>query len=617
MHSIALPQARQEFDMGPGVAATAAGIGALASAACILAVGMIGDRTGRRRVLLCGGLAVAFGSMLTAYAPDAGVFLLGRVLTGAGVAAAVGTALALVPALYFRHELPWVFGLWLGIQAVGVLAGGVGLQVLSTQTPWRNGYLMLAWLVLGLVTLAWLAVPDHRPVGPRRFDVGGALFGSVALVAALIAIGRSVDYRWDSPGVFGTLAFAVLAGAVFVRWERRRGRPAFPVALLDSLPFVAACLAGVVFAFAEAVYLCQTAVLLADYVAGPVLPVALAVVPLSLGMLLGAVLAGQAQEAGTTTRAVLASGLVCCGLGSLTLIFVAERTELWLYAAAGALIGFGLMWAQNAQSVLIMSAVPPNAAGAVAAAKFGVAQVGYALGLSTLAPIVAAIPTTAPAGTVQADIHRYTEGMFVTSVVVFTAAVGVIIMVSGNLARVVVRTPLPHRLGGARPVPMRLWYRGSQLHGEQAVSQIQRGAAEQFRMAVRPGAAVEIGAQPGKPFAQFGFRGQGEHRHPRADGRVEIGMRATPEGAAEAVGTIVRDRDLADDDIAEAFDEFVQWHGQHGVGLGRGGQIFTQQPEFPEDAIIPGQHDHTAAGDPFHLRQPAIEIAPVLHGEHR
>ncbi|MFI5779460.1 MFS transporter [Nocardia sp. NPDC051570] len=605
VHSIALPAARHEFDMGPGVAALAAGIGALASVACILAVGMLGDRTGRRRVLLCGGTAVAIGSMLTAYAPDAGVFLLGRALTGVGVAAAVGTALALMPALYFRHELPWVFGVWLGIQSIGVMAGGIGLQVVSTETPWRNGYLAMAWIALALVMLAWFAVPDSRPAGPRRFDVGGVIFAAVALVAALVAIGRSIDYRWNSPGAFGTMALAVLAFSVFVRWERRRGRPAFPVALLDSLPFVAACLAGVVFAFVEAVYLRQTAWLLADYVNGPVLTVALAVVPLSLGMLLGAVLGGQAQENGTSSRAVLASGLMCCGLGSLILIFVAERTELWLYAAAGALIGFGLMWAQNAQSVLIMSAVPPTGAGAAAAAKFGAAQVGYALGLSTLPPIVAAFPVSAPVGSVQADIHHYTGSMFVTTVVVFTTALGVTIMVSGNLARVVVRMPLPHRLGSARPVPMRLWYRGAQLHGEQAIPQTQRGADMRFQLAGRPGVAVEIGAQPGKPFARFGFQTESQSGHPN--------VRVTPEGATDAVGTLVRDPDLADgDDFAEMFDEFVQRHGEHAARLRRDGQRFTGPPEFAIDAMTPGREPEPP-GDPF----PLGEIAPVMHGEQR
>ncbi|MGY2063629.1 MFS transporter, partial [Nocardia gipuzkoensis] len=159
--------------MGPGVAATAAGIGVLVSAACILAVGMLGDRTGRRRMLLCGGIAVALGSTLTAYAPDANAFLFGRVLTGMGVAATVVTALALVPALYFRHELPWVFGVWLGIQAIGVMAGGIGLQFVSSETPWRNGYLVMAWIAMALVVLGWLAVPDSRPAGPRRFDTGG------------------------------------------------------------------------------------------------------------------------------------------------------------------------------------------------------------------------------------------------------------------------------------------------------------------------------------------------------------------------------------------------------------------------------------------------------------
>ncbi|WP_228819079.1 MFS transporter [Nocardia transvalensis] len=616
-HASAVVQAQQEFEMAPRAAALAAGIGTLLAAACVLGAGVLGDRTGRRRLLLYGGVGVVVGATITAYAPTAELFILGRAITGAATAVAFVTALALLPALFFHRELPWVFGVWLGIEAVGILSGGIAGTVLSVETVWRNGYLLTAWIAAAGVLLAWLTVPDAPRAAPRRFDVGGLLWATVALVAAVGGIEYAGLHGWGNSVVLGAAAVSLSAFAIFLRTERRFSRPVFPAEVFDSLPFGAACLAGVVFGFVDAAYTRQTARLLGDYLNGSALTVTLSVVPLYLGMLLGAVLAGQAQENGMSARAVLASGLMCCGLGTVGLVFVDEHTEVWLYAVAGALIGFGAMGAQNAQAVLIMSAVPPRQAGSAAAAKFAMGQVGFGLSLSMLAPIVAAMPDSAPTGSVAANVDGYSEAMFVTAVVVCTAAVAVTILVSGNLARVVVRTALPHRRGTWRWAGIRPWYRPLQPHGEQPVAQVEGGPGEQVGVPGDPGATVEVRAQARETLAQLGFGGEGEHGHAGADGRIEVGVWATPEGAAEAVGAVEGHGDGGDRDLAEAIDQFVQLHGEHAVGLGRGGQILPQQPEFAVHTVIPGQDDDAAAGDPLHLRDAPVQVGPVMHGEHR
>lgn len=462
IHSIAMPAVEEEFGLGPAVASIASGIGTLMLSACLLGAGVLGDLFGRRRVLLGGVAGMVVGGVITAWSPDAVVFVLGRMVTGVSTAAGLGTTLAMLPALVFPRELPHVFGLWFGAQALAVLAGAVVGGALITEISWGAGYLMIAVLAAALLVPGWLLVPDSRAAEPRPFDRAGVLLAAAALFALIGALGQAAVHGWGSPVVLVAVVLAAVALVAFVRCERRSSAPALPLRLFASAAFAGACLTGVMVGFAHAAYMLQTATLLEDHRGRSAMTVVVVSIPLYVGMVLGAVLSGQAQEAGRRARLLCASGLACCGVGALLLTTVDRGTDLWVYSVAGAVIGFGVMWAQNPQSVVIMTAAPPNRAGTVSAVKYAMAQLGFGLGLGILVPVVAAFPGAAAHGD-AAFFHGFTVAMGCTAVALFAAA--------------------------AIVVPLLWWYpprtegvaaKGdtSELGGEQTVAEVQGGAGE-------------------------------------------------------------------------------------------------------------------------------------------
>ncbi|MBF6174951.1 MFS transporter [Nocardia blacklockiae] len=380
--AVAAPRVAEYFAMDSRMSTLATVLGALCVSAGVLVAGLYGDRLGRRRMLLAGGALVAAGGVAAAYASGPGVFLLGRALTGVGLAASAAMALAIVPALFAPRELARVFGVWLSVQSVAVLCGTVLGGGLIDETTWRTGYFLIAVVAAVLVAAGWCTVPDSRAGGPRPLGIASLALLTVALAGLAGGVGWAARRGWtDVPAVaavVGSAALFALCG-----WHELRRRAArvrwWP---FTSGPVAAACLVGALTGFATAVAAVRIAeALRADR--GLSTSMALVVVvPLYLGMVLGAVLSAQAQEYRIPVRALYSTGLLCCGLGFLALARSGAGTELWVYSTLCALVGFGVMWAQNPQSVVLLSAVPPRRAGSAAALKIIVAQVGFGVGLS-------------------------------------------------------------------------------------------------------------------------------------------------------------------------------------------------------------------------------------------
>lgn len=152
LNSTALPRAASGLGMSSGTMTLATGIATLLLAASMLGTGSLGDLRGRRKVLLWGVSATVVGCLVTALAANDAVFLVGRVITGIGTAAAFGMSLAIIPLLFHSHELPRAFGSWLGVQGIMIVVACVGGGGLVTHFGWRIGYFVVP--VIGVIAAA-------------------------------------------------------------------------------------------------------------------------------------------------------------------------------------------------------------------------------------------------------------------------------------------------------------------------------------------------------------------------------------------------------------------------------------------------------------------------------
>ncbi|MET3811972.1 MFS transporter [Arthrobacter sp. UYEF3] len=401
LHSVAMPQAARELGMDPAVASFIKSIGTIILAASMLGVGILGDRFGRRRALVAGTLLMGAAAVITATAATPLIFGLGRALMGVATATSFAMCLAFIPTLYPREQLPKAFGLFFGAGASLIVAATALSGTVQGLFGWRSTYLATAALCLVLGVAALRFMPENRASVLRRFDAPGVLLAAVGLVALVYSIGRASTLGWGHPLVLGGLGVSAMVLAAFALWELRCKHPAFPVELFRLPAFTAACLAGVLFNWADASLLGQYPALALP--AGvPAAAVSAIVALMYVGMICGAPAAGIAQNRfGLSNRTMFTSGLLLCAAGLALQVLLKNPHDLLLPAAGLFIVGFAVMWMQNPQSAVIMGSAPADQLGAVGAVKPAVGQFGFGLGFALAGPI-AGIFMDGPALTAQA-----------------------------------------------------------------------------------------------------------------------------------------------------------------------------------------------------------------------
>jgi len=133
VNSFVLPTASQALGMDSGVRALASSIATLILTAGLLGAGALGDRIGRRRVLVIGTWITVLGELVSTFAMSSGQFILGRAIVGIGMAGLFGMAIGMIPAVTKPDMLPKVYGKMFAFTAVGGLVAILGSGVNRRQ----------------------------------------------------------------------------------------------------------------------------------------------------------------------------------------------------------------------------------------------------------------------------------------------------------------------------------------------------------------------------------------------------------------------------------------------------------------------------------------------------
>jgi MFS family permease len=218
----------------------------LVFAALVVAGARLGDVLGPRRVFLLGLSGFTIASLAGGLAPTAGAVIAARALQGASGALMTPQVLTIIQREYAGEARTRAIGAYSLILAVGVAAGQVaGGLIVSAHLlhgAWRPALLLNVPVGIVLLAVAWRRLPEVPIAARRRLDVGGAalLAATMVLLVVPLTLGWQAGWPW---WVAPCLALSVLAGALFVGWERRVGAagrdPLFDLALL-RLPGVAA-----------------------------------------------------------------------------------------------------------------------------------------------------------------------------------------------------------------------------------------------------------------------------------------------------------------------------------------------------------------------------------------
>ncbi|MFI7439755.1 MFS transporter [Nonomuraea indica] len=388
--NVALPAITEDLRPGSVQVLWTVDVYALVLAGLLVTFGAIGDRWGRRRLLVTGFALFGLASTVVLWARTPDALIAVRALLGLGGAMIMPTTLSMIRTLFSDpRERATALGVWSAMAAVGAALGPVLGGLLLETFSWRSAFLVNVPVMVAAAVAGLLLLPESRNPTPGRWDALGAVLSVVGMVALVHAVKHAAKDGFTAPAVPAAWAVAALALGWFVVRCLRRPDPLLEIRLFRSGPFTA----GVAAALATSIAMAAMLLLLAQWMQlvqgySP-LESGVRLLPAALGAVVASPLA-PALAARTGARAVLAGGLAVTALG-FALIFVwPGPLGYGPVAGALALIGFG-QGSLAIASAVIMAGSPAAKAGSAAAIEETAYELGGVLGVAVLGSVAAAV----------------------------------------------------------------------------------------------------------------------------------------------------------------------------------------------------------------------------------
>ena len=387
--SVALASIQSDLHGGVSALQWVVGAYALTFASFMLAFGMMGDKFGRKKVMLCGAGVYCGGAALAAVAPNIGALIAARSVMGLGAAASEPGTLSMIRQLYSdERSRNRALGVWAAVSGFSLALGPVLGGALVGAWSWRG--IMWFDVTFGLAALlvAAIILPESADRGAGRVDAPGTVLGAGALAALIFGIINGETAGYDAPGVLALFAVSLVAGAAFVWWERRAAFPLLDLSYLRVPRFATPNAVAYCTYFATFAIFFFTALYLGVIAGYSAYRVAALFLPMTVMIIIAALLAGGwTTSVGARWLLVIGCLLFAVGLLLTNLAISPHAAYLPLAAALGvAGAGIGLCVVPVTSSVL--AAVPAERSGMAASATNTSREFGAVTGIAILGAVV-------------------------------------------------------------------------------------------------------------------------------------------------------------------------------------------------------------------------------------
>ncbi|MFE4975194.1 MFS transporter [Kitasatospora sp. NPDC056651] len=360
-------------------------------AGLLLTMGALGDRIGRRRLLMIGAAGFAGASLLAAWSQDAGQLIAARAVLGATGATLMPSTLALIRNMFHdAKQRQLALGLWGGVLTAGATLGPVAGGLLLEHYWWGSAFLP-AVPVMALVLLAApFLLPEYRS-GRRtgRFDLLGAALSLGAILPLVYGVKTVAVEGWSPlPGL--AIAAGLLMAAAFVWRQRTAAAPLLDLSLFRIRTFSGAISVNTIAMFAMMGFSLFTSQYL-QLVKGmsPLTASLWSLVP-SVGV--GASVGISSALAGKVRPAVLmAGGFLIGSAGFAMMTQVGAHSPLALVLTAAGVLAAGTVGTMTMTAEMVVSAAPPEQAGSASATSETAVELGSSLGIALLGAAGAAV----------------------------------------------------------------------------------------------------------------------------------------------------------------------------------------------------------------------------------
>ncbi|WP_397484766.1 MFS transporter [Rhodococcus sp. SBT000017] len=359
-------------------------------AGLLITMGTLGDRIGRRRLLLIGAAGFGIASLVAAVSASAEMLIAARVLQGISGATLMPATLGLIRTIFLNpRQRVAAIGVWGAMAGGGAAAGPLVGGWLLEHYWWGSVFLINIPVMIVLIALGPLVIPESKDPNPGRFDLTSSALSMLAIVPLVFAVKETAAHGFDVVYLLSAVV-GVIAGFVFVRRQRTLAAPMIDLRLFANRAFSTGVATNFLSVFALAGVL---------FFGSQYLQLVLGNSPLEAGLLL---LPGTAASIVTSllvavlvryfsAGTVLGVAMFVAAAGAGILVGLATDSGPALFIAGFVLVGAGVGVALTLTSELVVSAVEPERAGAASAVSETAYELGIALGVAVLGTVVMAI----------------------------------------------------------------------------------------------------------------------------------------------------------------------------------------------------------------------------------
>lgn len=357
-------------------------------AGALVAMGVLGDHIGRRKLLLIGAVVFGLASVLTAFAQTAEMLIVARALLGLAAATLAPSTLSLIRNMFANpKQRTFAIGIWVASFSAGAALGPLVGGVLLSYFWWGSVFLIAVPIMILLLILGPRLLPEYKDPRPSRLDITSAVLSLAAILAVVYGV-KQIAAGQAEALAFGAILAGLAVAVVFLRRQQMLKVPFIDLRLFRSHAFRVMLAVYTVIFFVNFVAFLFIAQYLQLVLGMSALEAGLWTLPWGLAFIAGS-LATPVITARIRPTLVVAGGLFVAALGFLVLTQL--EAGLAFVVAGSILFSLGLAPATALATDLIIGTVPPERAGTASGLNETGAELGGALGIALIGSAATAV----------------------------------------------------------------------------------------------------------------------------------------------------------------------------------------------------------------------------------
>jgi EmrB/QacA subfamily drug resistance transporter len=388
--NVAQPMLAIEFAVSHNTVLWIINIYTLTLAALLLPLGALGDRKGRKKMLLMGLVIFGIASSLSGVSTSSAMMLAARMFTGIGAAMIMPVTLAVITSTFPKEERSKAIGIWTGVAGGGGILGMYLSALLVDVANWRWLFLLPVVLAIVSIVMTIRFVPNSVEKSSDRFDFVGSLLSILATVGIIYALHEAPSLGWDAPLVLVSLIIGIMGVVGFILWEIKHNAPLLDIRLFRERGLTSGSVSLLtVFGVQAGLF-----IVLFPFFQGVLgwsgLRSTLGMMPMAILMMISSGIAPKLVLR-IGSKYTMALGIALGGIGTMLMaIFVSVETGYLSVLPGLIIMGLGMGFSMTPSTEAITSSLPADRQGVASALNDITRELGTALGVALLGPLVTA-----------------------------------------------------------------------------------------------------------------------------------------------------------------------------------------------------------------------------------